>query len=63
MWNDVIHGEIKATGLSRPLVQIDMGLLKVECINGRMYTNTVFYETVLDSRKPGDENLPFEGAS
>ncbi len=61
-WNDVIHGEIKATDLARPLVQIDLALLKVECINGRMFTHTVFYETVLDSRKEGDENLPFDGA-
>jgi hypothetical protein len=61
-WDDVISGSIFGVGLTRPVVQVDLGLLKVECIGGQMHTTTLFYETLLDSRKPGEDNAPFTGS-
>jgi hypothetical protein len=61
-WDDVISGSIFGIGLTRPIVQVDLGLLKVESIGGQMHTTTLFYESLLDARKPGEDNLPFTGA-
>ncbi len=60
-WDDVIAGTVYAQGLTKPIVQIDLALMQVECIAGQVHSTTLFFESLLDSRKPGDDNLPYHG--